>query len=531
MRMIGLAILCIVLGLPDALPVQAAVTRQPNIVFFIADDMYPDMFNCLSEGRGKNLTPNLDRLAREGTLMRRQYVVSPVCTPSRYNCLTGRYASRARNREFLNKTRKEGNQTVIQWNTHVTRSDKTLAHHLQALGYRTGMVGKNHVIEAKGLHRFPDYQADPQAPGIREKVEQNYQKVEQAILASGFDYAGGIYHNNPNFLGLKKLAVQNLDWITQAGVEFIDQHHERPFFLYFATTVPHAPAEPARSWKADPRVTARGIIDSPPEVMPPRDTLTPRIKQAGLEGRNKELILWLDDALGALISRLESHGLMDNTLIFFFNDHGQNAKGTLYQGGVLNPSIVWRQGGFACGSQCNTQISNVDFAPTILDFAGMKDGLAQFDGQSFKPVLEGRQSESRESLYFELGYARAVIKGRYKYYAVRYPDYAKTMTPVQRIETLEAYNRGRRFRDMAIVNEDPEKPFSHLEVVPGGGQAEHGSYGKKPGYFDADQLYDLETDPDEMKNLAGDPQYRDMLASLQAELKKYIDDLPGEFDL
>jgi len=146
-----------------------SVTEQvaPNIVFFIADDMYPEMFNCLPQGEGKNLTPHLDRLAAEGTIMTGQYVVSPVCTPSRYNCLSGKYASRARNREFLNKTEHEEGQTVIQWNSLITQEDIILPHYLKELGYVTGMVGKNHVIEARGQYQFPDYQADPNEPDIK----------------------------------------------------------------------------------------------------------------------------------------------------------------------------------------------------------------------------------------------------------------------------------------------------------------------------------------------------------------------------
>jgi hypothetical protein len=81
------------------------------------------------------------------------------------------------------------------------------------------------------------------------------------------------------------------------------------------------------------------------------------------------------------------------------------------------------------------------------------------------------------------------------------------------------------------VNRDPLKPFSHLEVVPGGGQAEHESYGKNPGYFDPDQLYDLEADPDEQNNLAGDPDYSEILEELKAELQQYLDALPGKFRL
>ncbi|MEQ9567398.1 MAG: sulfatase-like hydrolase/transferase, partial [Pseudomonadales bacterium] len=66
--------------------------EQPNILFIITDDMYPNQMNFMPEGKGMNYTPNLDRLASEGTIMRNQHVTSPVCTPSRYSVLTGRYA-------------------------------------------------------------------------------------------------------------------------------------------------------------------------------------------------------------------------------------------------------------------------------------------------------------------------------------------------------------------------------------------------------------------------------------------------------
>jgi hypothetical protein len=174
----------------------------------------------------------MDRLAREGTLMMSQYVVSPVCTPSRYNCLTGRYASRATNSSFLNNTKNNGGQTVIQWNSLITERDKILPNYLKEVGYITGMVGKNHVIEVTGLNNFPDFNADPRLPKIKAKIEENYGKVEQTILNRGFDFAGGIYHNNPYGIGVDELAVHNLDWITEAGIRFIDQNHDRPFFLY-----------------------------------------------------------------------------------------------------------------------------------------------------------------------------------------------------------------------------------------------------------------------------------------------------------
>ena len=513
-------------GEPLSVP---AAAKRPNIVFFIADDMHREMFNCLPEGKGKNLTPNLDRLAREGTILKNQYVVSPVCTPSRYNCLTGRYASRADNNAFLKKTKQEEGQTVIQWNTFITPREQALPRYLQKAGYKTGMVGKNHVVEVQGLKQFADYWDDPTKPANVRKLEYNYERNQAAIRRIGFDYAESIYFDNPQFIGLGKLAVQNMDWIAQGGVDFIDRYHKHPFFLYFATTIPHGPTEPERSWKADPRLTARGYLDKAPEVLPSRETLPQRIRAAGLDDRNKELVLWLDDALGALLNRLEKYGLMDNTLIFFFNDQGQNAKGHLYQGGVHNPSIIWRSKGFKCGPVCEAMVQNIDFTPTILDFAGVRPATAEFDGRSFRPLLEGGAESVHDSLYFELGYARAVLKGNYKYLAVRYPAYAQNMPLAERQRVLDAYNQPRRVRKMRIVNTDPAAPFSHFSVVPGGEDAEHESYGKLPGYFAADQLYDLAADPKEINNLANRPEHESKLNELKAELQSYLNRLPGSF--
>ena len=137
-----------------------------------------------------------------------------MCTPSRYNVLTGNFASRATNAQFLERTEREQGQTAIDWNTFVTSEDRFLPHYLKELGYVTGFAGKNHVIEAEGMYEFPDYQADARDPEIARLVTENYRKAEQAVLDSGFDYAGGIYHNNPNILGLAELAVQ-----AEAGLE------------------------------------------------------------------------------------------------------------------------------------------------------------------------------------------------------------------------------------------------------------------------------------------------------------------------
>lgn len=505
---------------------------RPNIIFFIADDMRPEHFNFQNEGTKKIFTPNLDRLASEGAIMMNQYVASPVCSPSRFNCLTGKYASRANNAEFLEAMKKNEGQSLIQWNTHVVKGESFLPTYLKKAGYKSGMVGKNHAIQVDGLETFPDYYADPRSPDIKRKLEENYNKVQKAILDAGFDYADALYDNNPNWNSVDELAVHNLDWIAEAGVNFIDQYHDDPFFLYFASTVPHAPASEERNTGADPKATAKGYLDIAPNVLPPREELGKRLNEVGLGGNGPKKLLWLDDALGALIQKLEEYDILDNTIIFFFNDHGQMDKGTLYQGGTLCPSVVWKAGGFACGNVNETKIVNVDFAPTILDFANIKYPADAFDGISFKDILNGKSSTSRESLFFELGFGRAIIKGDFKYYALRYPKYAQNWSTAERQAALDDFNN--IFLSVGKnpgLNTNPAKPFSHLYLVPGGGDAERRSYGKRPGYFDLDQLYDLKNDPEELVNLAKDPNYNAKLEEMKKELQKYLDDLPGKFEL
>lgn len=502
---------------------------KPNIVFFIADDMRPHHFNFLPEGKDKNLTPTLDKLAEEGTVLMNQHVVSPVCNPSRFNVLSGMYSSRATNEEFIKFTKKQKGQTAIQWNAFLKTSDNNIAKMFSKAGYTTGFFGKNHIIENDTIERFESYDVNPREPKILEQLKRNYARVKRNILNAGFNVAEGLYDNNPHFIGIDEFAVHNLDWSADFAVNFIEDNKDKPFFLYFATTVPHGPEEAKRSWNANPLFTPDGFLEDTLDVMPPRYSIPERIKGAGLEGKKRENILWIDDALAALVNKLEEEGVADNTIIFFFSDHGQNAKGTLYQGGVHDPSVVWKKGGWKCGSTTEALVSNIDFAPTMLDMAGVDYDKSKFDGESFLPTLKGENPKGRESLYHELGFARAVRKGDWKYLAVRYPEYAMNWTVEQRDSALQDYNDARRFRKVVIINEDPTKPFSHLELLPGGGHAEYGSTGKYPGYYDADQLYNLADDPIEHVNLASDPAYAEKLAEMKEELKKYLNTLPGTF--
>lgn len=524
--------LCCLAGLflpcPCAWPDESPTNSRPNFVFFIADDMQRAMFNCLAESDEPFLTPNLDQLAAQGTLMLEQYVSAPVCTPSRFTCLTGRYASRARSRGLLSTIRQEG-QSVVNWNTMIMPGQVTLASLLRQAGYRTGMVGKNHVVEASGRKKI-GYHEDPRDPDVRARLQADQEMLCAAIKRCGFDYAAAIYHNNPDSNGPKALAAHNLDWITSAGLTFIEENKDQPFFLYFAVTVPHAPGNAARSWNTDRRTTAAGFLDEPLQVLPPRQDIPQRLRDAGVPADSQRAnMLWLDDALGALLGKLHEHGLDENTIVFFFNDNGQGAKGTLYQGGINSPSIVWRKGGFPCGLVSKVRILNTDFAPTILDFAQVPIPEGLCNGTSFRPALEGSREPIHESLYFEMGYTRAVIYDHWKYLAVRYPERARRMPLEERAKVLEEFNARQREHSQPVFTTDPSAPFSHMSLIPGGGGAEAMSTGKKPGYYDADQLYDLSRDPGERNNLAGDPEYATVLETMKQHLRQHLKALPGGF--
>ena len=511
---------------PDGAPAETPAAKRPNILFFITDDQFKDMMNWLPEGAGQNLTPETDRLAAGGTVMARQYVTSPVCTPSRYACLTGQYPSRSTEKSFVRTTKQNGGQAVVQWNTFIRPGQLCLPSKLREAGYFTGFVGKNHVVDSE--YQSPGWKADPLDEKTKSLLAENARRQAETVKSIGFDFAASLYHNNPAENGVQALASHNLDWIAKGALDFLSQTGDKPFFLYLATTVPHGPAEPDRSWNADRRITSEGLTAEPLAVLPDKSTFKDRLKAAGIKGSQKENLLWMDDLLAAVVNKLKETGQLDNTIILYFNDNGQKAKGTIYDGGVHCESFVWRQGGFPAGHICEVPVSNIDFAPTLLDLAGVKYDPSDFDGRSFAPVLMGEKPADRP-LFFELGYVRGVRLGDWKYIALRYPKNATEMTVEKRQAALEEFNADQERKGRPVYTRDPMKPFSHVMLVPGGGDAEHMSMESYPGFYDADQLYNIAEDPDEQHNLAGEPAHNQKLEEMKKLLQKQLADLPGTF--
>ena len=486
---------------------------RPNILFIITDDQERREFNFLPEGRDeqgrpRNVSPTLDRLAAEGIVFPNQYVTSPVCTPSRYTVLTGRYASSSSS--FQNTVQSRG-QVNITWNCHIDQDTPNLARTLNNVGYFTGAVGKNHVIEVKGVSRNgnPPDNADPTDPVVADFYHRKQQKLIEAFKGCGFDFAASLYQGNLPGHTCKALEFHNMDWITSGAITFLDQWHRQekaaPFFLYMATTLNHGPGPRYKKYTGDPLATPAGLLEKPLHVQPARSTIPKRVQEAGLSGQpTASDVLWLDDGIGAVLEKLASLGVLHNTIVFLFDDHGvESGKGSLYQGGIRSVSLVWSPKYVQEGKTSGINISNIDFAPTIMELCRVpKDKQHHVDGKSFVSVLNGHSEEIHDHLFFEIGATRAVLKDGWKYLAFRLPS---TLDP------------------------NPPLPYTHLADRPGGRGSEGPAKDFYPHYYESDQLYDINSDPFERHNLFADPGQHDRVQQLRQLLSKAVSDVPGTF--
>lgn len=500
--------------------------RRPNVLFIITDDQHGNSFGFLG---GKVLTPNIDRLASESVYFTRGYASTSVCTPSRYSCLTGRYASRCRSENFQKATSAEG-QTDVQWNVHLTTGEITLPMALQKAGYVTGIVGKWHNGAPPGWARTRNRirpNSDPADPEVAKMLKDNQETLHAWIRSLGFDYVESINLGNFSAHPCRALRHHNQEWITKGALDFINQNKDKPFYLYMATSLLHGPS-PLASLKADPRITHAGLLDKPLEVQPSRESVLARARAAGVADRLAPAT-WLDDGIGAVLKRLDELGLAEDTLVFYFNDNGMGGKGSLYEDGVRTPTLMRWKGAVAPGRR-NELVQNIDFAPTILEACGVKPPQnMRMDGRSLLPMATGRSAEWRDSLFFEIGHTRAVCTKKWKYIAFRIPP-SRQLTKEQRRQVVKRYTERKKKVEGKSVGYDPDAPLSHLGF-PGGQGTERSNAVQSHSrtYYDADQLYDLENDPKEQKNLATDPAHKETLREMKALLRKHLADVPGTF--
>jgi arylsulfatase A-like enzyme len=267
--------------------------------------------------------------------------------------------------------------------------------------------------------------------------------------------------------------------------------------------------------KLEPRATSSGVIDQLPDVMPSRQNVYQRLRAAGVAMENA-MATHMDDAVGAILKRLDELDVRENTLVLFISDHGTRGKNSCFESAARVPAIVAWPGRITPGSRMASLTGNLDIAATLIDAAGGKvpKEITQ-DSRSLLPQLLGQPQapDRRESLLLEMGNTKAVVGERWKYIANRVPPHIEVK-----------------------MNDDAQRAAeSGTPRTVFWSGVDHHSYGAEvdfPNYYDADQLYDIVNDPYEMINLAGDPQRAEVLAEMKEHLRDLISTLPhgfGEF--
>lgn len=503
---------------------EAQKDKRPNIVYIMTDDqsaIVPLKKDSEQEHLGgekiqsrpfgfngdKDVhTPIIDELARKGMIFSNAFVSSSVCSPSRYTMLTGRYAGRSEGPAFM-RLHPPGKTTRVENNTELEMDRENLPRLLQKAGYRTGFVGKSHIIDHKLLNNpnHPsidawkgegligyDKKADPKDPAINMAMSLNHKFWTERIKKYGFDYANGMYAANLRELYNEQLDVHNIEWKNKAALEFIDQAGDEPFFLYYSETVPHGPAPwVKRNGKyihgldADPKMTGEGYLDREFENMPSRKEILEEVIAAG-KNPDHAWLRWFDHAVGAVVEKLKEKGIYENTIIIVTSDHGNYnlGKTTIYEGGIKVPLMMHWPAGIKPESRYDELMQNIDFTPTFLDLAGVNlKKIDPIDGVSLKKVLKGSTKPVHDYLYFELGYARGVRTKDWKFITLRYDERAQKQ--IDRGVVFTGWNNHKHKLPYYTRN-------SHL-----------GYHAAKlnPLYFDQNQLFDLKNDPREKKNV------------------------------
>ena len=501
---------------------EAVPDMRPNIVVIYTDDLDNDELRIL--GDNKLLTPNMDQLARDGMMFHNGYVTSTICTPSRFGVLTGTYASRSiplqtiATSSWRDRFYPPGGPGNIHFNAILAPGQKTIGNYMQDAGYVTGMVGKWHL--GRGPEGYKEKklwipkEIDSESVEGQARINDFYEKTRGYVRDNyGFEYVDGFYENNARALSSvgypKEYNEHNPEWMTAKAREFIESNKDKPFFLYYATTLPHGEGNSLITTikTADPYLTPAGRLNELPDSgMPPRATVFERLKAEKLPEVSCGT-LWLDDAVGALLAKLDECGLREKTVVFFISDHGNYAKEALFDGGARTPYFVRWPGIIPPGSSSKQLVANIDVAPTALSIAGAEYSKDSFDGVSILSLLKGENTPVRDALLLEVGYGRAVVTPDWKYIAIRIPE--------------DEWPGIERQGGISNVNYNADAAGANFRIA---GMKSYPNH-----YYDFDQLYDRTKDPNEQINLVSNPEYASRVNEMKNLLKREIEKTPHTF--
>jgi len=383
---IGIAA-CGVLGTASLLRAQARTAKDeaPNVVLFLADDLgYHDLG---VQGMTDIPTPNIDAIAHGGIQFTDAYVVSPLCSVSRAGLLTGRYPQRW-GHEF--NPRPSSADSAFG----VPKSVPLLPERLKALGYATGVFGKWH------LGYFPPNR--PNDRGFDEFL---------GFLGALHRYRTDQYRERPGKLLHNTTRVEQKGFLTDViateAVKFVDAHANGPFLLYVPFNAVHPPLEPDKN-----RLARAASIQDPKRRL------------------YAQVLMGVDDAVGAVMQAIARHGLREKTIVIFVSDNGgptmvttssnaplKGIKGGVHDGSIRVPFLISWPGHIAAGQKVSSVISTLDVMPTVLAAAGAKTAANDFDGLNLLPSLAGKAPTghvTRDRLFWRMGEESAARDGPWK---------------------------------------------------------------------------------------------------------------------
>jgi len=430
--------------------------QRPNIVFIMADDLGYGELGCY--GQQKILTPNIDRLAREGLRFTQHYSGAPVCAPARCVLMTGQNLAHAE----IRGNRDSGNGKPFPGQWPITDRIVTIAEVLQQAGYRTGGFGK------WGLGPT-DSEGSPMRQGFDRFFGYNCQRNAHSYYPPFLDDDAGQLTINANPVpGNRKqpegevladdyrAAIYAPDKILEEALRFIDANQTVPFFLYLPFVEPHVAMQPPQEWIE--RYPAEWDQEHGPYRGQNRYLPHPRPRAA-----YAAMISDLDEHVGTIVARLEKLGLLENTMIVFTSDNGpthggqdkafhvggaaidffestgglRGFKGSCYEGGIRVPCIV-RWPGTVTAPGTNDEPSYfADWFPTLAAIAGAPLPSAQhLDGIDLKTALQGGKLPERvEPMIWDFGEYGGIV-------AIRDGDFKAIRRNVnqERPDPWELYN-------------------------------------------------------------------------------------------